>query len=581
MNKGVVDCQTVSITILRNFTYEPIHPILMEEGKTDGFNIDIKWGGFNTALQDASESKEFINDQTDVVILHLCLRGFGPSIGERFSLLDDQALEEEINLITGYFETCLSHIKQSSPKSKVIVHGVEMFSYPLQRYTTHSDFTSQNHVVSYINDHIKTCISHLETCYFIDNDMILRRVGYDNFYDFRFWFLNGALYSNRSLQAFCRIYLRFFQEWYGKPKKCLILDCDNTLWGGVVGEDGIHGLLLGPNGKGSAYQSFQRLIQSLRASGFIIALCSKNNESDVWEVFDHHPDMILSKEDISEYEINWNNKADNIRKLSSRLNIGLDSCVFIDDSAFEINLVRSAIPQVSVIHLDNHRPSSYQDCLLKTLFFEKSKILADDVGKAKQYHHNKLRSELKNSMSLDEYISSLNMVIHISLCSDDSTDRVAQMSQKTNQFNLCTHRYVEDEIKIMLKEDDYQIYVIHLSDRFGSLGIIGFCIIEVDLSSKTAEIKDFALSCRALGRCVEDIFLNEVLMCLQHQGFERIEAMYIKSRKNHQTENFYDRMGFELLGEMETSDKKYALPLISYRKLKEYPEGANVSFDSV
>ena len=339
-----------------------------------------------------------------------------------------------------------------------------------------------------------------------------------------------------------------------KRKKCLVLDLDNTLWGGVLGEDGMCGIQLGGDYPGKAFLIFQEQIKELEKQGIILAICSKNNQSDIYDLWERHTDCVLKKDDFACTKINWQNKADNIREIASELNIGLDSIVFLDDNPAERVLVQQELPEVSVPDYPNNPyelPLFFKQ--LVEQYFAVYQLTKEDKNKTAQYRANALRNHARiQFVNMDEYIKSLQIELKIEEINDITTPRAAQMTQKTNQFNLTTHRYTETDILTLISKGA-KIYTLSVKDKFGDNGISGLAIAK--LKGKEAEIDTFLLSCRVLGKKLEQEFLKLLLELLKKQGITRIYATYIPTSKNKQVETFYNENGFTLLAQSETETK--------------------------
>jgi len=344
---------------------------------------------------------------------------------------------------------------------------------------------------------------------------------------------------------------KFFHLWFesvlksmnGVRKKCLVLDLDNTMWGGILGEDGINGIKLGNNYPGSCFVDFQKQLKEAKKNGVLLAISSKNNENDVWEAFENHPDMILKKDDFVSFRINWNNKADNIREIAIELNIGLDSIVFIDDNPFERSLVGEIEPEVILPDFPE-KPYEMTDFFqgVYNKYFLLYKLTGEDTVKTEQYKANSAR--LKNSkefMSINDYLKSLKTIIKIDEADTFNIPRIAQLTQKTNQFNLTTKRYSEPEI-IEINSLNNLIFCASVSDKFGDNGITAAGIILIN--DNVAEIDSYMLSCRILGRKAEFAIIKSVLNYLYTKEITSIKSYYIPSLKNSQTEKFYDLLGF-------------------------------------
>ena len=357
-----------------------------------------------------------------------------------------------------------------------------------------------------------------------------------------------------------------FQEWLVSQlesiqnvrKKCLVLDLDNTLWGGVLGEEGIHGIKIGEDYPGNVYLEFQRSLLEVSRNGIILAVCSKNNKEDVFEVWEKNENIVLRKEHFSSYRINWENKADNIREIAAELNIGTDSIVFLDDNPVERELVNKILPEVAVPDFPQKEyeitPFFRQVC---HQYFQIYRLSQEDLAKSEQYQASQKRNEAQKSASdIEQYYKDLETVITILPLSESNISRMAQMSNKTNQFNLTTKRYTESDIQ-KFSGDGNLGYCLKVEDKFGNSGITGMILLEIQNDQVT--IDSLLLSCRVLGRKIEFAFVRKVLNILLEKGIRKVRASFIPTAKNKQVEDFYDRLGFQLLEKEET--KAYCFKL--------------------
>jgi FkbH-like protein len=327
----------------------------------------------------------------------------------------------------------------------------------------------------------------------------------------------------------------------GFARKCLVLDLDNTLWGGVVGEDGVVGLHIGGGFPGNIYTELQREINALRQRGVVLAIVSKNNEADAWEVFNQRPEMILKRADFSAHRINWQDKASNIRELASALNLGLDAFVVLDDNPVERDWIESALPEVDVCPASD--PLEMLRWLVTCRRFDTLAITQEDALRAKSYAAAGERSRLAAQTSnLEEYLASLGTQVEIGCNTSTQVARVAQLTQKTNQFNLTTRRYTESEIQERMQNAAWRVFWCACCDRFADEGVIGAALIEI----KDDEwlIDTFLMSCRVLGRSVEKAFLGVICEQACKTGAKVVRGEFIRSSKNSQTENFFELCGF-------------------------------------
>lgn len=335
---------------------------------------------------------------------------------------------------------------------------------------------------------------------------------------------------------------------YGKSKKCLILDLDNTMWGGVIGDDGLENIQLGSLGIGKAFTEFQCWIKKLKNRGIILAVCSKNTETIAKEPFEKHPDMVLKLDDIAVFMANWENKADNIRQIQSILNIGFDSMVFLDDNPFERNMVRENIPGITVPELPDD-PAEYLEFLYHLNLFETITFSNEDTQRTRQYQVEAQRTVIQKSFTNeDDFLRSLDMISLVEPFNKFNSPRVAQLSQRSNQFNLRTVRYTEADIEKATVSEDVFSFTFTLSDKFGDNGMICVIILK-KANAETLFIDTWFMSCRVLKRGMENFVLNTISKAAKEKGYAYLKGEYISSPKNEMVRNHYFHLGFKQLNE--------------------------------
>lgn len=390
----------------------------------------------------------------------------------------------------------------------------------------------------------------------LDFSAFIRRYPNDETIDWKFYFFSQMGINPRIAKDFRVWWDRKLESVALKRKKCLVLDLDNTLWGGVLGEDGVSGIRMGGDYPGKAFRFFQEALLELSRTGVILAVCSKNNEADVLEAWEKNPYLVLRKEHFSAYRINWTDKASNLRELAEELNIGLDSFVFVDDNPAEREIVRQMLPMVSV-------PEFPRQPYELPLFFKKMvedyftvyAVTEEDRRKTEQYKANAARVRAQQAFTdFGSYLESLDIRMSLEEADDFNIPRIAQMTQKTNQFNLTTRRYTDSDIRRFLYEG-WKIWCLRVSDRFGDSGITGCIFFD------GTTIDTFLLSCRILGKGIETAFLKYALALLREQGVVSVEACYVPTAKNPQVSGFYERCGFSLMAEEPGGAKRYSLAL--------------------
>ena len=350
----------------------------------------------------------------------------------------------------------------------------------------------------------------------------------------------------------------------GQFKKCLILDLDNTLWGGVIGDDGLEGIELGHGlGIGKAFTEFQMWVKKLKQRGIIICVASKNNEGTAKEPFEKHPDMVLKLDDIAVFMANWETKVDNIRAIQSILNISFDSMVFLDDNPFERNIVRENIPGITVPELPED-PAKYLEYLYSLNLFETASYSNADKDRTKQYQVEAKRVSLAKTFTNEaDFLKSLDMISTVSGFTKFNTPRVAQLSQRSNQFNLRTIRYTEADIIAMAENPDVIDLSFTLEDKFGDNGLIAVIIMKKQ-DEETLFIDTWFMSCRVLKRGMENFTLNTMVEYAKNRGYKRIVGEYIPTPKNKMVEQHYPNLGFAQLEEA-SDGVKYVLEVKSYQ----------------
>ncbi|MCR5410375.1 MAG: HAD-IIIC family phosphatase [Lachnospiraceae bacterium] len=353
----------------------------------------------------------------------------------------------------------------------------------------------------------------------------------------------------------------------GHAKKCVILDLDNTLWGGVIGDDGLSGIEIGELGRGHAYADLQLWLKSLKQRGILLAVCSKNEEDTAKEPFISHEEMVLKLSDIAIFVANWQDKASNIRYIQQTLNIGMDSMVFIDDNPFERELVRSMIPEICVPELPSD-PACYLGYLQSLNLFETASYSSEDADRTGMYQAEAKRRESEAAFaSLDEYLVSLEMEGEALPFDEMHYPRIAQLTQRSNQFNLRTVRYTEEDIARIASDEGYVTLYYTLKDKFGDHGLVSVVILKKE-SPDVFFVDTWLMSCRVLKRGMEEFIINHLVSAAGENGAKTLKAEYIPTKKNKMVEHIYEQMGFDSAG-----DNKYSLNVNDFRELKTYIKG--------
>ena len=486
------------------------------------------------------------------------------SLQKKFYQLKDVDKANFAETVLGANNMLFGQLSATSPKTKILFLTFEMLNdgvYGNYYSKVRSSFYYQ---LTEINYQLMKLSEKTDNLYLIDVNTLVYKMGIDNA-------RNWSQYVNSDLHFGLDFYVDIsnavtgvIASLLGRFKKCVILDLDNTLWGGVIGDDGLANIQVGSLGIGKAFTNLQKWLKQLKERGIILAVCSKNNEEVAKDPFANHREMVLKLDDISVFVANWNNKADNIRYIQEILNIGFDSMVFIDDNPAERSVVRMNLPQVCVPELPED-PALYLDFLISQNLFETTSYTENDSIRTKQYQEEAERKKLQFSVTnMDQYLESLEMTGSIEAFTEEDFPRLAQLSQRSNQFNLRTVRHSINDIEDLSKDGNYITMSVKLKDKFGDYGLISIVIIELRADG-VAFINTWLMSCRVLKRGVEEFVLNFIVASLQGKGYTALIGEYLPTAKNKLVENHYPNLGFT-----KTGETTYQLGLSDYSFSKHY-----------
>lgn len=542
----------LEIAVLRNFTLEPMLPVIEGELALAGRRVVVRMGGLDTMVQDAHGGEGSpLRDEPDLVIVAACLPALSLRLCERFASLSPEDVRAEIERVVDTLARIFAGVRART-RAPILANNFPLPPHPALGIADAQSTAQQTHTILELGRELVGLRAQVPDLYVVDYLGVSARVGSAAAWDLRGWQIARAPLGRRALGEFGRHYAALMRALVGKTRKVLVLDCDNTLWGGVIGEDGMSGIKLGEAHPGSSYQAFQRAVLDLEDRGVILALASKNNEADVLEVLRTHPGMLIREEHLAAWQIHWNDKASSLRALAEQLGLGLDAFVFADDSEFECNLVREALPEVEVIHLGGD-PSGFAALLHAGAPFDALTVSAEDRRRTEMYRAERERVRLRaDASSLEDYLAGLGLVAEIAAVDPVSVPRVAQLTQKTNQFNLTTRRYTEADITAFAADPRVRVYGLRLRDRVDDLGLVGAAILRVE--GDEAMIDTFLLSCRALGRGAETALLAHVARAARRLGVAQLHGEYRATARNAQVADFYGRHGFESRrGDADTS----------------------------
>jgi len=546
---------TYDIAVLSNITLNQIKEICEYSLRTESINADVKIGDYDNIVQDSLKY-----NKSNLVIIFCELCNIIDGLQFKIELFDYKKFNEILKKTKSAIDLVLKNLKKTS---LVLFNKFTFLQFSNLNIEKNNLEKLADQLNQYLEDKIQANVK------LVDLEKVIASVGVEKSLDLRYYYSSKALYTIDFFKAYAEYVKPYIMSANGKAKKALIFDCDNTLWKGILGEDGFDNIEMSSRTKdGAIFSDIQSIALALNKQGILIGLCSKNNPNDVDKVIKSHPDMQLRDENITISKNNWTDKVTNLRDIAKELNIGLDSLVFVDDSPFEVNLIREQLPEVTVLQVPE-RLYDYPKMLQENmgLFYNLSST-KEDTQKIEMYKKQIYRESTKKRFSdIEGYIASLELKLTIFEDEESIIPRMSQMSQKTNQFNLTTKRYTEGDIRNFVTADDSKVFAFSVSDKFGDSGVTGLCIINFDEKNQTANIDTFLMSCRIIGRNIEYAFMDYLINFINKNKIKTITARYIKTNKNEQVIEFYEICSFSLI-EFNNEIKYYELIVEKYEPKK-------------
>lgn len=539
----------VRLGILRSCTLEPLLPLLRAEGFLGGMDVSVYLSGFNAYAQELFRADSpLYRYKPDVVILAVQTRDIIPTLWRNFAELNPENVRRVQTEATERFRNLIEAFRKFSNAS-LILHNLELPNWPGQGVLDVQCETSQVNTISQINSALCGLARESKGIYILDYDGLIARYGRSAWADEEKWLTVRLPMAAANMLPVVKEWLRFLHPLSGKIAKVLVLDLDNTLWGGTIGEDGMAGIKLGIEHPGASYQALQRVALDLYRRGILLAICSKNNREDAIPVLEKHPGMILRPEHFAAMRINWQPKPQNLREIAAELNLGLDALAFLDDEPAERERVLHEVPDVWVVD-PGTQPTDFARILQEAPIFERLSLSSEDLHRGALYVAERQRRDFRQSCSsTEEFYHSLQQQVEIAPVNPMTLDRVAQLTQKTNQFNMTTRRYTEQQIQELSEQPDWRVLSLHVRDRFADNGLVGVTIIRDDYD--TLDIDTFLLSCRVIGRTVETAFLAYILQQARDRGLRFAQGECIFTKKNVPARQFYHKHGFQCLEESD------------------------------
>lgn len=535
------------LSIVHTYTSNLLDPWLNFHAIVQGIDLKTYHAPYGLNLMESRKGSGLYVHAPDMILFMLTLDDIHPEFSKPDSRLH---LDQQYDLFEDAVKRVLGILTlfRTNTSARIVLTILPPIMPPaLGIYDVHSG-CSENLWRTSLKKQFAAALSNtIESSFFFDMDQMLAEIGGFHFFDFRFWYTSRFPFTPLAANEFARRLVNLMTISICPKAKVIALDADNTLWGGIIGEDGINGIALGPEYPGNTYVDFQRRLLHFQQRGFILALCSKNNAEDVYEVLDNHLHQILRRHHFAAERINWLPKHENLLSLSSELNLGLDSFIFVDDSNHECDIIRSQLPQVEVIQTPS-KPVEIPMCLEQMNRLEIISLTAEDTLKTQLYAQEKQRKQFRQDTvaldgDLNSYLASLKMKMHIEIDSRKNIARLAQLTQKTNQFNVTTRRYSEQQILDFVESNAWTVSSFTLNDIFGNSGIVGLALFR-KLNEEAIEIDNFLMSCRIIGRSAESAFLYAMLDYFATIGITQFTATYLPTQKNSLVVDFFSTHGF-------------------------------------
>jgi len=558
------DLTSVKVALLSNSTVDHLAPAIRVAGIRRRLRLEVYVGGYDQYRQELlDESSPLARFAPDVVLLSLTAHSFIAGVPlDATRDAADAAIAQHVADLRVLWQRARTRFNATVIQQTWLDVNDPLFG-SLDRQVP----GSPSRLVANLNEQVARAAAEGQVL-LLDVAREASRTGLDAWFDVARWLQGKLEIAPQAAPMYGDLVARLVAAQRGQSKKCLILDLDNTVWGGVIGDDGIEGIVLGEGSAvGEAHLALQAFAKRLRDRGIILAVCSKNDPAIAASAFADHPEMLLRPSDIAVFVANWDDKAANIRMIAERLNIGLDSLVFVDDNPAERSRVREALPMVSVPELPRD-VAGYVRCIADAGYFESTGFTDEDRDRANQYETNAQRESLRDtSQNMEDFLEKLDMIVQYGAVQPVDLPRVIQLINKTNQFNTTGRRYSSEEVSTLSESPNHMVLYFRLIDRFGDNGIVSAMILgPVPLEPLTLRIDSWVMSCRVFGRELEQEIMNIVAEAARERGVQELQARYVATKKNAVIAGMFESLGFARIGTDVDRDGaiEWKLPLGSY-----------------
>jgi FkbH-like protein len=543
--RGQTAFHPVRVAVLRSFTVEPVLPLLRAQAFTQRLDVTVKAGEFNAYAQELLDPGSWVYGfGPDAVLLAVQTQDVAPELWDGFADLTHDEVRDSIQRVLDEFHGWIRCFRSRS-QAHLIVHSLELPACPAQGILDSQSGGGQLDAIRAINAGIRRAAAEYPGVHVFDYDALSAASGRMQWRDEQRWATVKLPLRADSMLALAREWVRYLCPIAGRVAKVLAVDLDNTLWGGVIGEDGVSGIQVDREHPGLAFWSVQRALLDIERRGILLAICSKNNRADAMEAFRSHPGMPLQPEDFAAERINWADKPANLREIAAELNVGIDSIAFLDDNPAERERVRQELPEVTVIDLPAD-PMGFAAALRACPVLERLAVLREDAERSRYYAEQRERAAAHDAAtSVEDFYRSLAQQVEIAPVSAATLARAAQLTQKTNQFNATTRRYSEAQVSEIAASPGCGAYTVRVRDRFGDNGLVGVMITR-EAEAGVAEIDTFLLSCRVISRTVETAMLSFLVNEARARGQAELRGWFLPTAKNAPAADLFRRHGFEL-----------------------------------
>lgn len=534
------------VALLSSFSIEFAQDALQAFGLANGLRIEVYRAGFGAFRQEILDPGSGLYAfAPDVVILAVDGADWVPAAYADYDL-QASGFDTHVSAFAAEVKALCEALRARSP-ARLILHGFAPPHWPALGVLDARHAGGQKRFVAALNDALRETADAVSETHLLDYEALLARHGAEHWNDHRMRLYARAPIAQPMLGHLAAEYMRFLRAFTGMNRKCVVVDLDNTLWGGVIGEDGLAGIKLGTEYPGSAFVEFQRALLTLQRRGILLAIASKNNPADVEQVFAEHRGMLLRKAHFAQMQIHWEPKSASLERIAARLNIGLEHIVFVDDNPTECAQVRRALPMVTVIQLPT-RPEEYVRALMQDGWFDAVSATAEDARRGALYQQRAQAEEMRAAAgNLEDFYRDLDMEIDIAPVHPQTLPRTAQLTQKTNQLNLTTRRYSESQVAQRIEDPRWHVLTVSVRDRFGDNGIVGVMMAREEADS--LDVDTLLLSCRVIGRTVETAMLAHLCEIAARAGLSAVTACLIPTEKNHPVRGMLPEHGFQRVHE--------------------------------